>query len=416
MSQVTGISGSAALRQYPGGERIRALNDLDVENKRVFVRVDYNVPMKDGKIVDDTRIRASLPTLQNLISRGAKLVCASHLGRPKDGPDPKYSLEPIAERLGELLQMDVVFAHDCVGQAVARQARDLRSGQILVLENLRFHPGEEKNLHEFSHKLSALCDVYVNDAFGTCHRAHASTAGLPGLIPKAKGAGLLLEKEIGALSELVHNPQRPLVSILGGSKVSDKVKVIEALMVKSSKILIGGAMAYTFLRVLKIQTGDSRVETEMVSLAAKILERSQAMNCKIVLPMDHVTGKTFDNPGTPQVTENAHIPEGRIALDIGPRTRELFKRELVGAQTIFWNGPMGVFEKPGFEEGTYSLAREIAALKIPSKICGGGDSVSAVHAAGVEAGFTHISTGGGASLEMVEGSPMPGIEALKLNP
>ena len=407
--------GSEDLRQYPGGERICSVRDLEVQGKRVFVRVDFNVPVVDGKITDDTRIRAALPTLKYLLEKGAKIVCASHFGRPKSGPEPKYSLEPIAVRLGELMEVEVVFAHDCVGEAVARQARDLRQGQILVLENLRFHPGEEKNLPEFAHKLAALCDVYVNDAFGTCHRAHASTFGVPNII-KAKGAGFLLEREIGALSQLIHNPKRPLVSILGGSKVSDKVKVIEALMVKSSKILIGGAMAYTFLRVLDVKTGNSRVETEMFGLAKKILDRAKEANCEIVLPMDHVTGVTFDKPGEPQITENAHIIGERIGLDIGPRTQRLFVEKLQGAQSVFWNGPMGVFEKPEFAAGTNAVAHAIAKLDAPIKICGGGDSVSAINQAGVEAGFTHISTGGGASLEMVEGAPMPGIDALKINP
>ncbi|MBS1983617.1 MAG: phosphoglycerate kinase [Bdellovibrionales bacterium] len=409
------IVSSPQLKSYPGGERIRTLSDLEVENKRVFVRVDFNVPMQDGEITDDTRIRAALPTLQNLVSRGAKVICASHLGRPKDGPEPKFSMEPVAVRLGELMNMDVVFAHESIGDAVGRQARDLRQGHIVVLENLRFHAGEEKNTPDFAHKLAALCDAYVNDAFGTCHRAHASTAGLPNIM-KAKAAGLLLEKEIGTLATLIHNPQRPLVAVLGGSKVSDKIKVIEALMVKSSKILIGGAMAYTFLRALKIETGSSRVETDMVGLAGRLLERSKTSGCKIILPMDHVTGASFDNPGTPQITENTHIMGNRMGLDIGPRTRELFRKEMQGAQTLFWNGPMGVFEKPDFAAGTMAVAQAIADLQIPAKICGGGDSVAAVNAAGLEHGFTHISTGGGASLEMIEGAPMPGIEALKVNP
>lgn len=402
-----------SLQDYPGGERIKTLSQLELEDKRVFLRVDFNVPLKDGKITDDTRIRAALPTIQYLLEKGAKVICASHLGRPK-GVDAKLSLEPIAQHLGELLKTEVLFAHDCVGSAIARQARDLRKGKVIVLENLRFHEGEEKNSHEFAHKLSELCDVYVNDAFGTCHRAHASTDGLPRLMKK-KAAGFLLEKEILALGKLVHNPDRPLVSILGGSKVSDKVKVIDALMVKSSKILIGGAMAYTFLRAIQVKTGLSRVETDKIQLAKKLMERSASANCKIILPMDHVMGKTFDNPGEPVVSENAHIPDDLMGLDIGPRTRELFKKELAGAQTIFWNGPLGVFEKKPFDVGTFFVAQTIADMDVPSKICGGGDSVAAINAAGVEAGFTHISTGGGASLEMIEGAPMPGIEALKEN-
>lgn len=398
-------------RDYPGGERIRTLNDIKVDGQRVFVRVDFNVPMRDGVITDDTRIRAALPTLRFLLEKGAKILCASHLGRPKKG-DQSLTLEPVAVRLGELLGTEVIFAHDCVGTAVARQARDLKAGQIIVLENLRFHEGEEGNTLDFSHKLAELCDVYVNDAFGTCHRAHASTSGLPKLL-KQKAAGFLLEKEVQALSKLMHNPDRPLVAILGGSKVSDKVKVIEALMVKSSKILIGGAMAYTFLRTLQVQTGKSQVELDKINLAKKLLERSQSASCKIILPMDHMLGDSFHNPGTAVASENAHIPENKMALDIGPRTRALFTKELAGAKTIFWNGPLGVFEKPPFNEGTDTIAKVIAESSATSKICGGGDSVAAIMQAGVEAGFTHISTGGGASLEMLEGVAMPGIEALK---
>ena len=406
------MSAMNPFRDYPGGDRIKPVSALEVAGKLVFVRVDFNVPIKNGVIKDDTRIKAALPTLQLLKDKGAKVICASHLGRPKDGPDPTLSLEPVAVRLGELLGCEVLFSDDSVGSAVARQARDLKAGQVMVLENLRFHQGEEKNAQDFVYKLKELCEVYVNDAFGTCHRAHASTAGLPALV-KEKGAGLLLEKEIQALGKLVHNPERPLVSILGGSKVSDKVKVIEALMVKSSCILIGGAMAYTFLRTLKVQTGNSRVELDLINLCARIMDRSKAARCEIVLPMDHIMGKSFDNPGEPVVSENAHIPDGMMGLDIGPRTRALFAKKLEGAKTIFWNGPLGVFEKPGFGEGTFSVARAIAELKAPSKICGGGDSVSAINESGVAAGFTHISTGGGASLEMVEGLAMPGIESLK---
>ncbi len=401
------------MKDYPGSERILRLDQLEVSNKRVFVRVDFNVPLTDdGKVSDDTRIRASLPTIQALIAKGARVICASHLGRPKGKRDEKYTLEPVAARLGELLGTDVIFADNCIGDGIHRQSRDLRPGQVLVLENLRFHEAEEKNEHDFAFKLSQLCDAYVNDAFGTCHRAHASTAGLPSLV-KARAAGLLLEKEIAALGTLIHNPPRPLVAILGGAKVSDKAKVIEALLVKSSKVLVGGAMAYTFLRALQCKTGTSRVETEMVGLAGRILERAKTADCKIILPMDHMTGLTFDHPGPAQATENAHIPDGRMGLDIGPRTRALFAKELEGAAAIFWNGPMGVFEKPPFDEGTTFLAKAIAANPAKVKICGGGDSVAAINQAGLESGFTHISTGGGASLEMIEGRTMPGIESLK---
>ncbi len=398
-------------KDYPGGNRIKRIGDLEVEGKRVFVRVDFNVPMKDGVITDDTRIRAALPTLKYLIEKGAKVICASHFGRPKGVFESKYSLAPVAERLGELLQKDVLFSDNCVGDAVVNQAKNLKN-EILLLENLRFHKGEEGNDPDFCHKLSQFADVYVNDAFGASHRAHASISGLPKMLTQ-KAPGFLLEKEIAALGKLIYNPDRPLVSILGGSKVSDKIKVIEALMVKSSKILIGGAMAYTFLRALKVETGNSRVETEQVSLAARLLERSEKASCKLILPVDHMTGESFDNPGTAQATTNAHIPAGRMGLDIGPKTIELFRRELQGAASIFWNGPLGVFEKKPFHEGSFAVAKMIAEHSAHTKICGGGDSVAAVNESGSEAGFTHISTGGGASLEMIEGIPMPGIESLK---
>lgn len=411
------------MKHYPGGDRIPSLKDLDVEGKRVFVRVDFNVPLAPHKdqdehgngadrVIDSTRIKGALPTIRELRERGAKVICASHLGRPKGGPDAKYSLQPVAEKLGELLGADVVFAHDCVGDGILRHTKELKNGQVLVLENLRFHPEEEKNDNNFAFKLSQLADIYVNDAFGTCHRAHASVDALPKLM-KHKAGGLLLEAEVEALAGLIYNPPRPLVAILGGSKVSDKAKVIEALMVKSQKILIGGAMAYTFLRALQCTTGDSRVEIDMVSLAKRIMDRAKEANCKILLPVDHVTGKSFDEPGTPETTTNAHIAAGRMGLDIGPKTRELYSRELQGAAAVFWNGPMGVFEKKPFDEGTNALARAIADLPAKTKICGGGDSVTAINQAGLEGGFTHISTGGGASLEMLEGAPMPGIEALK---
>lgn len=400
------------LSQYPGGERIKTLKDLEFSGKRVFLRVDFNVPLKDGKITDDTRIRAALPTIEYLCEKGAKVICASHLGRPKGKRNSIDSLEVAAVHLSELTSRDIIFSEDCTGNGVVRQSKELKAGQILVLENLRFYEGEEKNTQEFAHELAKLCDIYVNDAFGTCHRAHASTDALPKIISE-KAAGLLLEKEIAAIGELMHSPARPLISIIGGAKVSDKAKVIEALMIKSSKILIGGAMAYTFLRAKKVQTGISRVETDLVALAGKIMDRSAAAKCEIVLPMDHVTGASFDNPGTPETTENAHILGDRMGLDIGPRTIELFKKHIDTAASIFWNGPMGVFEKPPFDVGTNAVAQAVADCQAKIKICGGGDSVAAIQKSGLASAFTHISTGGGASLEMIEGAPIPGIESLK---
>ncbi|HVJ63704.1 MAG TPA: phosphoglycerate kinase [Bdellovibrionota bacterium] len=399
-------------RFYAGGERIKRLVDLDLAGKRVFLRADFNVPLKDGKITDDTRIRSVVPTIEYLRAKGAKVICASHLGRPNGEVNEAFTLEPVAARLGELLGIDVLFADDSVGIAVVREAKELKPGGVMVLQNLRFHPEEEANSENYATQLSQVADFYVNDAFGASHRAHASIDALPRVM-KNRAAGLLLEKEVEALTQIINNPQRPMMSILGGSKVSDKVKVIDALMVKSSKIFIGGAMAYTFLRALDVKVGSSRVEADKITLARKILERASTAKCQIILPVDHLTGASFDNPGTPKVTQNAHILDNAMALDIGPKTIELFTRELAGAETIFWNGPMGVFEKPGFDVGTNAIAEFIAKSAAKVKVVGGGDSVAAVKKAGLEAGFTHVSTGGGASLEMIEGAPMPGLEALK---
>lgn len=399
-------------RFYAGGERIKRLHDLELEGKRVFLRADFNVPLENGKITDDTRIQSVIPTIEFLRSKGAKVICASHLGRPKGQVNDAFSLEPVAARLGELLGTDVLFADDSVGIAVAREARELKPGSVMVLQNLRFHEGEESNSEKFATQLSQIADIYVNDAFGASHRAHASIDALPKVM-KHRAAGFLLEKEVEALSQIINSPLRPMMAVLGGSKVSDKVKVIDALMVKSSKIFIGGAMAYTFLRALDVKVGSSRVEPDKITLAGKILERAKAAKCQIVLPIDHMTGVNFDNPGTPKATTNAHILDSAMALDIGPKTIELFVRELAGAETIFWNGPMGVFEKPGFDVGTKSIAEAICKHPAKVKVVGGGDSVAAVKKSGLESGFTHVSTGGGASLEMIEGAPMPGLEALK---
>lgn len=396
--------------------RIKSISDAEnLNGKRVFVRVDFNVPIKNGVVQDDTRIRAALPTLEFLISKGAKVICASHLGRPKSEADKEFSLEPVAAKLGELLNKDVLFSHETYGTAVTRQSKELKEGNILVIENLRFHQGEKADSSDFAAKLAQLCDIYVNDAFGVSHRADASVDELPRQVSE-KFAGLLLEKEIQELNRLIQNPVRPLVSILGGAKVSDKVKVIEALSVKSSKIIIGGAMAYTFLRALKVETGNSLVEVDKITLAKNILDRAEKSNCKILLPVDHIIAEDFNGPAADQPTTNAHIPEGFMGMDIGPKTRELYTRELQGAKSIFWNGPMGVFEKEAFAQGTLGMAKAIAECDAEIKICGGGDSVSALNKSGYADAFTHISTGGGASLEMIEGAVMPGIESLRRKP
>lgn len=405
----------ASLANYPGGQLIKTLADGDFKNKRVFVRVDFNVPIKDGKVGDDTRILAAIPTLKFLKEKGAKLIVASHLGRPKGKAEAKYSMEAVAGNLGQALGSDVIFAHDSIGLPVQRQSKELKDNQVLLLENLRFYPGEEANESDFAVKLSALCDTYVCDAFGTCHRAHASVSALPNLVSE-KFAGFLLEKEIAELGRVIHNPERPFAAILGGSKVSDKVGVIEALVVKSSKIFIGGAMAYTFLRALNVETGTSMVESDKIALAGKILERAKEAKCKILLPVDHMIADAFDAPHNVKTSDNAHIPKGWMGLDIGPKTLELYTRELEGSRCVFWNGPMGVFERQPFDKGSLGLARAIAALPNCVKVCGGGDSVAALQLSGVADQFTHISTGGGASLEMIEGLPMPGIESLKRIP
>jgi phosphoglycerate kinase len=405
----------ASLSDYPGGQLIKSISQGDFKNKRVFVRVDFNVPLKNGKVTDDTRITAALPTINFLREKGARLIIASHLGRPKGKPEPAFSLEPVATLLGEKLKCDVIFAHEATGYPVLKQSKELRDGQIMLLENLRYYAGEESNENEFAVKLSALADAYVNDAFGTCHRAHASVSALPGLL-QDKYAGFLLEKEISELGRVIHNPDRPFVAVLGGSKVSDKVGVIEALLVKSSKIIIGGAMAYTFLRALQVDVGSSLVELDKVTLAGKIMARAKEAKCQILLPIDHKIATSFDPPHEIKDSENAHIPKGWMGLDIGPKTIELYTRELAGTKCLFWNGPMGVFEQKPFDKGTMSLAQAIADLPNCVKVCGGGDSVAALNTSGLDQHFTHISTGGGASLEMIEGKAMPGIESLKRVP
>ncbi|NCN27429.1 phosphoglycerate kinase [bacterium] len=403
-----------ALKNYPGGNYISTLDDMEpVEGKRVFVRVDFNTPIKDGVVTDNTRIKAALPTLEFLLNQGARVICASHLGRPKGMVKEELSLEPVAQELGKLLGKDTVFSHEHYGMAVKNETRELRKGHVLVIENLRFDPGEEKNSGDFAGRLAHLADLYVNDAFGTCHRAHASVDALARLFEK-RFCGRLLEKEIAALGTIMHNPERPMTAVLGGAKVSDKIKVVETLSQKCSKIFIGGAMAYTFLRALKVETGKSMIENDMVGTCAKMLERAEKNKCKIYLPVDHLLADSFSEPGEAIVSDNAHIPSEKMAFDIGPKTIELYTRELTGSRTVFWNGPMGVFEKPPYDHGTMAVAKAIAELDAPIKICGGGDSVAALNKSGLADQFTHISTGGGASLEMLEGKPMPGIEALKI--
>jgi phosphoglycerate kinase len=392
------------------GLRKRSVRDLQVKGQRVFVRVDFNVPLKDGAIADDTRVRATLPTLELLRSRGAALVVASHLGRPKGKPDPKYTLAPVAKRLEDRLRSPVAMAADCVGDAVERAARALGPGQVLLLENLRFHPEEERNDDAFAQRLAALADLYVDDAFGAAHRAHASVAAIARHLHPA-AAGLLMESEIEALGRLRDRPQKPYIALLGGAKVSDKIDLLRHLMRSTDAILIGGAMAYTFLRAEGLAVGASRVEEDRVEAARAILAEARGRGVRLVLPGDHVIARSPD-PGAPCAdTDGPEIPADRVGLDIGPRTRAAFAAEIARARTVFWNGPLGLFEVPPYDAGTLAAARAIAAGPAWS-VVGGGDSVAAVTRLGLVERFGHVSTGGGAALEFLSGIELPGLAAL----
>jgi len=382
-----------------------SIRDLDLKGKRVFIRVDFNVPLAPGgaEITSDKRIRAALPTIKYALEQGAAIILASHLGRPKGKPNPEMSLKPVAKRLEELLGRPVKMAPDCVGPEV--EAMLPAPGEILLLENLRFHPEEEKNDPEFSRKLAALCDLYVNDAFGTAHRAHASTVGMIQFVPKA-AAGLLMDKELEYLNKVTQNPDRPCVAILGGAKVSDKIEVIQNLSKFVDKLLIGGAMAYTFLKAQGRPTGKSLVEEDKVELAGRLL---QQLGAKLMLPVDHVVAAELKEGAELQVVEA--IPDNMMGLDIGPKTVAAYSAEIAKAKTIIWNGPMGVFEKPPFDRGTVAIGQAVAASGALS-VVGGGDSEKAVKSAGVADKITHISTGGGASLEFLSGIVLPGVAAL----
>lgn len=390
------------------------INDLDLHGKRVFIRVDFNVPLKDGVVTDDTRIRETLPTLRLAIEKGGRLVLASHLGRPKGGPDPKYSLRPAAKKLEELLGKPVAFAFDCVGPGAEGQSKALRDGEVLVLENVRFHAEEEKNDETFSKQLAALCDgLFVCDAFGSAHRAHASVVGITRFV-KQSAAGLLMEKELAYLDKAVTNPARPFVAILGGAKVSDKIEVVENLMKIADVMLIGGGMAYTFLKADGQPIGKSLVEDGKLELARRLRDEARQRRFALLLPVDHVVGAEFKADTATQTVSVSATPDAWMGLDIGPKTIDTYRQKIAAAKTIVWNGPMGVFEMPAFARGTLEVAKAVAAATAAgaTSIVGGGDSVAAVHQAGVADKISHISTGGGASLEFLSGRKLPGVEAL----
>jgi phosphoglycerate kinase len=389
----------------------RSVNDLDLAGKKAFIRVDFNVPIKDGRITEDTRIRASLPTILYALEQGATVILASHLGRPKGKPNPEYSLAPVAARLAELLGRPVEFAADCIGEPAQQAIAKAGTGGVVLLENLRFHAEEEKNDSGFAKELAALADLYVNDAFGSAHRAHASTEGIVHHVKEA-AAGLLMAKEVEYLGRVLENPERPFVAILGGAKVSDKLEVIENLIPRVDALLIGGAMAYTFFKARGVPVGKSLVEADLLDTARDVERRAQERGLRFALPTDHVVAPKLEAGAPAETLEVGDAAIGdRMGLDIGPRTVQSYREVIAGAKTVIWNGPMGVFELDAFANGTLEVARAVAAVK-GTTVIGGGDSIAAVAKAGVTDRITHISTGGGASLEFLGGRKLPGVEAL----
>ena len=391
---------------------IKTIEGVDVRGKRVLVRVDFNVPVKDGVVGDDTRIRAALPTISYLVEHGAKVILMSHLGRPAgEGYEEKFTLAPAAARLAELIDAPVVFASETIGEDARAKAANLSDGSIVVLENLRFDKREKKNDPAFCEELASLADFYVNDAFGTAHRAHASTAGVAALLPSY--AGFLLAGEVDTLSGMLDAPERPFVAILGGSKVSDKVGVIDALIDKADTIIIGGGMCFTFLLAEGKQVGTSLKEEDWVERAGEMIQKAKAAGVKLLLPVDIVAADAFAEDAAKVTCDADSIPEDMMGLDIGPKTEELYASAIAQGATVFWNGPMGVFEMKAFEHGTKAVAEAVAANTQAATIIGGGDSVAAVNKFELADRMTFISTGGGASMELVEGKPLPGVEALR---
>ncbi len=393
---------------------IKTLDALDLAGKRVFIRVDFNVPLDEqGRVTDDARIRAAVPTIRYAVDHRAKVILGSHLGRPKGKPEDrqKYTLEPAATRLAEILKQDVTLADDSVGDGVKKAVKDLGEGQVLLLENLRFHPEEEKNDEGYARELASLADVWVNDAFGTAHRAHASTAGMARFV-KEKAAGFLIKKEVEFLGKVLSRPAKPFVALLGGAKVSDKIKVIENLLGKADCICIGGAMAFTFLKAQGVEVGRSRVEEDKLELARQILDKAKARGVEFLLPVDHVCADEPKETAKRVVVNDKAIPSALMGLDIGPKTLDVYRQRILAAKTVFWNGPMGLFEQKPWAEGTFGVARAMADSDAVT-VVGGGDSAAAVEEAGLVSKMKHVSTGGGASLEFIEGRVLPGIQVLE---
>lgn len=416
MSDTTVASKPPVSKVTAGLRGITRIDELDLKDKKVFMRVDFNVPTEGSgariKITDDRRIRSAIPSIKYALEKGARLILGSHFGRPKSPEDrDKYTMEPIARRLGELLGAEVILIDEPNSDAPKGLLPSLKPNQVLLLENLRFDKGEEKNASELASQIASYTDVYINDAFGACHRAHASIDAVPRLVSK-KGIGFLVAKEIEYLDALMHSPQKPYVAILGGAKVSDKIPVIEKMMEHVDSFLVGGAMAYTFLAAKGLPVGTSRVEKDRVPFAAEMIKRCEARGKKLLLPVDHVIVDKFENDKG-QTTDTVVIPEGFMGLDVGPKTVELYRKELSRAKTVFWNGPMGVFEREAFSKGTFGIAKVLSELEGANTIVGGGDSAAAAEVSGYAEKMSHISTGGGASLEYLQGEKLPGLEVLR---
>ncbi len=391
---------------------LRTIDNLDLAGKRVFLRVDFNVPLDaQGRVGDDARIRAALPTIQHALAARAKVILASHLGRPKGRAEDRarLTLEPAAARLSELLDQDVILADDCIGDGVRKLVKELHEGQVLLLENLRFHPEEEENDEAFARELAGLCDVWVNDAFGSAHRAHASTSGMAALV-KERAAGILLCKELEYLGRALTSPRRPFVAVVGGARFSDKIRVLDSLLARADALLVGGALAYTFLWAQGVAVGRSLVEADHLELARQILDRAQARKVDLLLPVDHVCGSEPRDPASRRVVNDRAIPAGLMGLDIGPRTLDAYRQRILGAGTVFWNGTMGLWEQKPWAEGTYGVARAMAESAAVT-VVGGGDSAAAVEEAGLVSRMKHVSTGGVACLEFLEGRVLPGVKA-----